>query len=205
MKHVLPSLERLIRTTFHIIGPADLELYQKGHPVAEDFPVFVKQPSGPYGLLAPSTEADGRLRIMDVRTIQAEESFLNISSAFCSCSLAIVLQDGEPAGYVAASDVIEAVVAAHRHLEAYFSTTLEALNPDVAITLIDDEGRVAGWTTGAEHIFSIQKNEIIGKPASDFFPVDRLQSLKTLETGESVQKNSIGPGRTCSFSLTRPP
>lgn len=193
MKHVLPSLERLIRTTFHIIGPADLELYQKGHPVAEDFPVFVKQPSGPYGLLAPSTEADGRLRIMDVRTIQAEESFLNISSAFCSCSLAIVLQDGEPAGYVAASDVIEAVVAAHRHLEAYFSTTLEALNPDVAITLIDDEGRVAGWTTGAEHIFSIQKNEIIGKPASDFFSVDRLQSLKTLETGESVQKKLHRP------------
>jgi len=193
MKHVLPSLDRFIRTKFHIIQPADLELYRKDHGCSDEFPVFLKQPSGQYGWLTRSSETDGRLQVIAVRTIHANDSFTDISSAFPSCSLAIVLRDGEPAGYVVASDVIEASIEAHRHLEAYFSTTLEALNPDVAITLINDEGHVAGWTTGAEHIFSIPKNEIIGKPASDFFPVDRLQSLKTLETGESVQKKLHRP------------
>ncbi len=172
MKHVLPSLERLIRTTFHIIGPADLELYQKGHPVAEDFPVFVKQPSGPYGLLAPSTEADGKLRIMDVRTIQAEESFLNISSAFSSCSLAIVLQDGEPRRVMSrpamSSRLSSQPIGIWRLIFRPPWKRLTRTSPSRSLTM---KAAWLGWTTGAEHIFSIQKNEIIGKPASDFFPL----------------------------------
>ncbi|MDR9854022.1 sigma 54-interacting transcriptional regulator [Paenibacillus sp. VCA1] len=193
MKHVLPSPERLIRTNYRIVLPADLELLRNGPEMTEDGPVFLELQAGRYGLVTGPAEAGGELHIAVVRTVHAEDSLPGISTAFASCPFAIVLQDGKPAGYIAARDVIEAAVQAHRHLEAYFSATLEALNPDVAITIIDEDGRVAGWTTGAEHMFSIQKNEIIGKPASDFFPVDRLQSLKTLETGESVQKKLHRP------------
>ncbi|MEC0242850.1 sigma 54-interacting transcriptional regulator [Paenibacillus dokdonensis] len=196
MKHLLPSLERLIRTDYKIVDLSDLASLQDSHEIVHDFPVFLRDDSGQYGLLNKPSTTDNPSNLpnmINVQTVDAEDSLNFISSAFASCSLAIVLHDGQPVGYVAAPDIIEATVQAHRYIDAYFSTTLKTLNPDVAITLINEEGHVAVWTSGAEHIFSIQKDEIIGKPASDFFQVDRLQSLKTLETGESVHKMQHRP------------
>ncbi|MDR0270512.1 sigma 54-interacting transcriptional regulator [Paenibacillus sp.] len=197
MKHLLPSLEHLMRTDYRIVNPAELETIQEDDEFDEftgDNPVFLYHDSGQYQLLTRFSEnRDRPVVLLDAQTVNADDSITGISSAFAFCPLAIVLRNGVPIGYVAAQDMIEAATLAHGHLEAYFSTTLETLNPDVAITLINEEGHVAVWTSGAEHIFSIQKNEIIGKPASDFFPVDRLQSLKTLETGESVHKMQHRP------------
>ncbi|MFU1793927.1 sigma-54 interaction domain-containing protein [Paenibacillus azoreducens] len=194
MKHLLPSLVHLIRTDHRIITTAELKTNQEAVEFAGDNPVFLRHDSGHYQLITHISEnSDHAADLLDVQTVNADDSIAGISSAFATCPLVVVLQNGEPTGYLAARDVIEAAALAHRYLEAYFTTTLEALNPDVAITLINEEGHVAVWTSGAEHIFSIRKNEIIGKPASDFFPVDRLQSLKTLETGESVHKMQHRP------------
>ncbi|MWV42160.1 PAS domain S-box protein [Paenibacillus sp. HJL G12] len=196
MKHVLPRLENLIRTDYRIIDRADLEALQDRRSPAEDFPIFFEKDACRYGLLLRSSDVTKPLdssHMPDVQTVQAEDPLTGIASAFPSCSLALVFRNGKPLGYVTAQDIIAATVQAHMYLEAYFSTALEALNPDVAITLINEEGHVAFWTSGAEHIFSIQKDEIIGKPASDFFAVDRLQSLKTLETGESVHRMQHRP------------
>lgn len=194
MKHLLPSLEHLMRTDYRIIDQADLAALQAYRSDKVNDPVFIAQETGQYGLLLQSAAMNGGdLHIIDVQTVQADEPLSGIASAFPFSSLALVVKDGHPAGYITAPDMIEASVQAHRYLEAYFSTALEALNPDVAMTLINEEGHVAVWTSGAEHIFSIQKNEIIGKPASDFFAVDRLQSLKTLQTGESVHRMQHRP------------
>lgn len=194
MKHLLPSLEHLMRTDYRIIDQADLAALQAYRSDKENDPVFIAKETGQYGLLLQSTAISGDdPLIIDVQTVQADEPLSGIASAFPFCSLALVVKDGHPAGYITAPDMIEASVQAHRYLEAYFTTALEALNPDVAMTLINEEGHVAVWTSGAEHIFSIQKNEIIGKPASDFFAVDRLQSLKTLQTGESVHRMQHRP------------
>ncbi|MED5018796.1 sigma 54-interacting transcriptional regulator [Paenibacillus chibensis] len=194
MKHLLPSLEHLMRTDYRIIDQADLAALQAYPSDKVNDPVFIAKETGQYGLLLQSAAMNGGdLHIIDVQTVQADEPLSGIASAFPFSSLALVVKDGHPAGYITAPDMIEASVQAHRYLEAYFSTALEALNPDVAMTLINEEGHVAVWTSGAEHIFSIQKNEIIGKPASDFFAVDRLQSLKTLQTGESVHRMQHRP------------
>ncbi|MCJ8014236.1 sigma 54-interacting transcriptional regulator [Paenibacillus sp. KQZ6P-2] len=196
MKHLLPSLKSLIRTDYRIINQADLAALQDSYGLAEEFPVFLKNEAGYYSLLNRSSDVNDSLNsshMMEVRTVNVEDSLTDIAPVFGSCSLVLAMKNSQPVGYVSAHDIIESTVQAHRYLEAYFSTTLEALNPDVAITLINEEGHVAVWTSGAEHIFSIQRHEIIGKPASDFFAVDRLQSLKTLETGESVHRMQHRP------------
>lgn len=196
MKHRLPSVEQLIRTDCIIMDLTDPAAIRDALVTADCAPVFVRDESGKYGLLPPSA-ADTVRNVQDilihVETINADEPLTKASAAFTCCSLAIVQENGKAVGYLSAQDMMDAVVQAHRVLEAYFATTLDTLDPDVAITLIDEEGRVAVWTSGAEHIFSIPRDDIIGKPASDFFPVDRLQSLRTLETGQPAHKMQHRP------------
>lgn len=103
----------------------------------------------------------------------------------------LVQDDGPLLGYIAVSDVLQEMMHAHRLMEAYFETTLETAGS--ALTLINEEAKVTYWTSGAEHVFSINKKDIIGKPAADFFPPDRLQSLKTLYTGETVYRKQHQP------------
>ncbi|MGF9697481.1 sigma-54 interaction domain-containing protein [Paenibacillus sp. MABNR03] len=103
----------------------------------------------------------------------------------------LVQDEGLPMGYISLNDVLQQMLHAHRLIEAYFETTLETAG--TALTLINEEAKVAYWTSGAEHVFSINKKDIIGQPAANFFPPDRLQSLKTLYTGETVYRKQHQP------------
>jgi PAS domain S-box-containing protein len=105
----------------------------------------------------------------------------------------ILVEDetGKPFGYLSRSDVLQAVFQSYQHLEAYFETMIQTM--DASISVIDETGRVVVWTEGAEQIFSIKAAEIIGKPITDFFPVNMLQTLKTLKTGESVYRRQHQP------------
>ncbi|MGM1048677.1 MAG: sigma-54 interaction domain-containing protein [Bacillota bacterium] len=195
MKHVLPSLECLIRTDYSMIHLSNLSELEGAQHEVVGVPIFLENGQGRYGLLQLETVSKllDQPCVMDVAVVNIDDSLQSITQAFRVAPLAIVERNGTPVGYISSSDVIEATLQAFRHLEAYFSSTLETLNPDVAITLINEEGHVAVWTSGAEHIFSIRRDEIIGKPASDFFQVDRLQSLRTLKTGESAHKMQHRP------------
>ncbi|MFJ7935305.1 sigma-54 interaction domain-containing protein [Sporosarcina sp. NPDC096371] len=68
--------------------------------------------------------------------------------------------------------------------QAYLHTVLQTI--DESCTVIDDDTNVLYWTKGAEKIFSVQENEIIGKPITNFFSAERLEILNTLKNGTSV-------------------
>ncbi|MBD8838605.1 MULTISPECIES: sigma-54-dependent Fis family transcriptional regulator [unclassified Paenibacillus] len=124
-------------------------------------------------------------------TIPSSTSLIDAFCLFDTSSYLFIQDDGPLLGYIAVSDVLHAMMHAHRLIEAYFETTLETAGS--ALTLINEDAKVAYWTTGAEHVFSISKKDIIGQPAADFFPPDRLQSLKTLYTGETVYRKQHQP------------
>lgn len=124
-------------------------------------------------------------------TIPSSTSLVDAFCLFDTSSYLFIQDDGPLLGYIAVSDVLYAMMHAHRLIEAYFETTLETAGS--ALTLINEDAKVAYWTTGAEHVFSISKKDIIGQPAADFFPPDRLQSLKTLYTGETVYRKQHQP------------
>ncbi|MGD8191494.1 sigma-54 interaction domain-containing protein [Brevibacillus ginsengisoli] len=100
-------------------------------------------------------------------------------------------EHGETVGYVSQHEALPAVFRAYEYLEAYFETMIKTM--DASISVIDESGNVVVWTEGAEQIFSIKANEIIGKPITDFFPMDMLQTIKTLKTGESVYRRQHQP------------
>lgn len=129
--------------------------------------------------------------VLPTPCIPSSTSLVDAISLFDTSSYLFVQDEGPVLGYIVVSDVLHAMMHAHRLIEAYFETTLETAGS--ALTLINEDAKVAYWTTGAEHVFSISKNDIIGQPAADFFPPDRLQSLKTLYTGETVYRKQHQP------------
>ena len=68
--------------------------------------------------------------------------------------------------------------------QAYLRTILNTI--DESCTVIDHDTNVLYWTKGAEKIFSVKENEIIGKPITDFFNPERLEILNTLNNGTSL-------------------
>lgn len=128
---------------------------------------------------------------LPVPVIPSSASWAEVIACFNESPYLLIQDEGPPQGYIAAADVLQHMLQAHRLLEAYLETTLETAGS--ALTLIDEEAKVAYWTSGAEHVFSIRKEDIVGQPAADFFPPDRLQSLKTLYTGETVYRKQHQP------------
>ncbi|WP_152395592.1 sigma-54 interaction domain-containing protein [Paenibacillus guangzhouensis] len=198
MKHHLPCLESLIHTSFICIS-ADHSESQPIQPIAQQDggPVFMQAGSQYYYVAASHELRDGALEPSFVKLpVEALPVNMPLEEAItrfnCSAYLLVESED-QVIGYVSAAEVLQSVMRSYRILDAYYQTTLATIDPDMAITLINEAQEVAVWTAGAEQIFSIQSQEIIGKPATSFFPVDRLQSLKTLQTGESVYKMQHQP------------
>lgn len=140
---------------------------------AGSLPLFALWPSAiavPAGL--PVAEAAERL---------AERAYLLVTDE----------QTGEPLGVVGREGVFSALLAAFKLQEAYFRTVLRTT--DASITAINDTGRTVIWTAGAERIFSVPAQHIIGQPIQSFFPRDSIQSLQTLATGEAVHRRQHEP------------
>ncbi|WP_433751403.1 sigma-54 interaction domain-containing protein [Paenibacillus amylolyticus] len=196
MRHLLPELNALLRTDMCILDEA---LYDE-HPfqsipselhIGADKPVFMRCNTEYTWLYSQPnrTVPYGRL---PVPVVSALIELADVIPLFATSPLLLIKNDqGEYEGYISVSDVMHALMQAHRLIEAYFETTLETAGS--ALTLINEDAKVAYWTTGAEHVFSISKKDIIGQPAADFFPPDRLQSLKTLYTGETVYRKQHQP------------
>ncbi|MFY0544148.1 sigma-54 interaction domain-containing protein [Brevibacillus sp. H7] len=103
----------------------------------------------------------------------------------------VVNESGQPEGFLDQGSVLQAVFESYEVLEAYFDTMIKTM--DASISIIDEQSRVVVWTEGAERIFSIKAKDIIGHPITDFFPVDMLETLKTLKTGLSLHRHQHQP------------
>jgi PAS domain S-box-containing protein len=59
------------------------------------------------------------------------------------------------------------------------------LMPD-AVTVVDADGRVVHWNRAAEQVYGIARNDIVGRPVSEFFPRESVMLLQVLQTGLPV-------------------
>ena len=90
-------------------------------------------------------------------------------------------------GYVNTEVISKNLLNQYEQIQAYLNTILETI--DESCTVIDRDANVVFWTKGAEKIFSVKEQEIIGKPITDFFSTEQLEILNTLKTGSSVYHN----------------
>jgi len=106
-------------------------------------------------------------------------------------AVVIIDQEHQPITCITAWDLIDVLHQSYQQLLAFYETVIKTA--DISITVIDTKERVRTWTKGSEAIFSIKKQEILGKPITRFFDRNQLEILKTLHNGKSIQGQTHQP------------
>lgn len=96
----------------------------------------------------------------------------------------ILTEEQEVKGYLDPVIFAKSLYESYQYLQSYISTILETI--DESCTVIDKDENVVAWTKGAEKIFSVNRDKILGKPITDFFHPERLKILNTLKNGTAV-------------------
>lgn len=97
--------------------------------------------------------------------------------------LPVINDNGEVVGLLTARDVCNGFSFKLEMLGEHMYAVLE--NIAEAIQVIDCDGRVSFWNSGAEKMFGITAKEIIGRKLADYFPDDLL--LKVISNMQSYQ------------------
>lgn len=82
--------------------------------------------------------------------------------------------------------LIHALIGENNRISSYLSVLLETVND--AVTAVDHEGRVIFWNAEAERVYSIKKDEIIGRKIGDHFEKDAIMLHKILDEGRIVRQ-----------------
>lgn len=117
--------------------------------------------------------------------IYEDDSFTALIDAF-SHELAVVImnENEEPTYCITTQQMIPLLYKYYNELQAFYNTVIQT--SDSSVTVIDDKECVRTWTDGAEKIFSVKHNEIIGQPITRFFDYKDLEILQSLHSGKSI-------------------
>lgn len=197
MKHKIPAIEKLMNRSFFMAKDATMAIKQleKLHQSpsltsqSEGNVLFFKQQQNMYCYSV--TQWQPTQVPQKTYSVQINQSLENILPLFHKCPYILVEDGAAPVGYLDAAELLNALHRTHSYLDAYFEAMIETM--EASVTMIDEDEKTIVWSRGAEHIFSIPAQKIIGQSISDFFPIDMLQTLKTLKTGESVLRKQHQP------------
>ncbi|MGG4444147.1 sigma-54 interaction domain-containing protein [Brevibacillus fortis] len=193
LNHKLPALTELIQTNMRIFN--DLELLPP--QLEENIPVFAQRQTSWH--VADSSLFTASLTIDCTQAPWEPAAVMTLDSTFADAIhllathnyLLIEKQPGVPVGYLHRGAVIQAIFSSYEILEAYFETMIKTM--DASISVIDEKARVMVWTEGAERIFSLKAKETMGRPITDFFPLEMLETLKSLQSGQSLYRHQHQP------------
>ncbi|MED1797949.1 sigma-54 interaction domain-containing protein [Brevibacillus porteri] len=193
LNHKLPALTELIQTNLRIFNAQELLPPQ----LDETIPVFVQRQATWY--VANSSHLTVNLTIDCTQAPWEPAAVTTLDSTLADAIhllathnyLLIEKQPGVPIGYLHRGAVIQAIFSSYEILEAYFETMIKTM--DASISVIDEKARVMVWTEGAERIFSLKAKETIGRPITEFFPLEMLETLKSLQSGQSLYRHQHQP------------
>lgn len=127
-----------------------------------------------------------------MKNVNMDDSLETLIHSFCKSDSVLILDKrDQPVGFVTAPEIVQILYTLYRQLEAFYSTVVQTT--DSSVTVIDKEERVQTWTQGAEKIFSIKRNEILGRKITDFFDSDKLEILESLHHGRSITHHQHQP------------
>jgi transcriptional regulator with PAS, ATPase and Fis domain len=119
------------------------------------------------------------------KVIYEDDSFSTLIEAFTHHSIVVILDKNRtPIGCITATQIISFFHNSYNQLKAFYETVIQTT--DSSVTVIDNNERVCTWTDGAEKIFSVDYQDIIGRPITDFFDYENLEILQSLYQGKSI-------------------
>lgn len=119
------------------------------------------------------------------KTVDENESFSTLLEAFSHHSAVVILDSNKkPVGCITAYRMIRFLYNYYNQLKAFYKTIIQT--SDASVTVIDANENVCTWTEGAEKIFSVTRQDIMGQPITDFFDYKKLEILQSLYKGKSI-------------------
>lgn len=119
------------------------------------------------------------------KTVDENEPFSTLIEAFSHHSALVILDSNKkPVGCITASRMIHFLYNYYNQLKAFYKTIIQT--SDASVTVIDANENVCTWTEGAEKIFSVTRQDIMGQPITDFFDYKKLEILQSLYKGKSI-------------------
>lgn len=195
MEHILPPLEGLINKEFYLIlTKSDIDLIN----FTESKMVFYQSSDQFYSLQSHHFQSMVNLQIPIesmpwnlAKVVNLDTDWYHLyEQTDTSCQL-LIKKDDQYIGYVNSSTLAYTAIKTYTYLKTYFDTILATT--ESSITVINQKKNTVVWTSGAERIFSIEKETILGKPINDFFKESFLEITKTLETGDSICRRQHQP------------
>ncbi|CAM4022589.1 sigma-54 interaction domain-containing protein [Mesobacillus zeae] len=117
--------------------------------------------------------------------LKEDHSFEMLIGEFKKFSTVVVLnQKNEPVGVLTCQQMLYFLYCLYQQLTAFYQTVL--LTTDASVTVVDRDERVLSWTKGAEKIFSVKHEDIIGMPITTFFNRNNLEILQSLKKGKNL-------------------
>src|SRR5690625_2186550 len=181
MMLVMESLQDVMKKDFQIIREQknESELIQFIQ-ASSDEAVFIKDDDAYFHI---SVAENDRL-VYERCGVIDESSDLEKVVAVASKRLYVLMtRDQEPVGYLDHVGFFQYMYDRYKDLRAFIKTILETT--DESVTVVDQDERVVAWTKGAEKLFSLRQEDVLGQPITGFFKDHHLEILNTLK-GTSV-------------------
>ncbi|MEH7512630.1 sigma 54-interacting transcriptional regulator [Gottfriedia acidiceleris] len=189
MKHLLPRMEDLLQTNFSLHSDMD---------VNNEAAYIFKQHHSEVWMLTINEYLHFKSKNITEfywkkAGVSNENDVIQDVIQEVQTSEVVVITDGEGKikGYINSAVLVSKVFESYQYLEAYFRTMIDTM--DGSVSIVDEVGKTVVWTHGAERIFSIPKEEIIGNKMEEFFPKDMLLNKVTMETGQSFRHKHHKP------------
>ncbi len=99
--------------------------------------------------------------------------------------LALVNKHDECVGWIPFVTLTNAIHGLWQTTTHFYETLLEAV--DDAVTVIDQKGHIISWNSSAEALYERPKEQVLGRPITDFFKREALMLMTTLHHGTSVK------------------
>ncbi|MED3737557.1 sigma 54-interacting transcriptional regulator [Virgibacillus pantothenticus] len=182
----LPTTETFVSTNFMLVD--NLIVEEKKIPLhalsKQNEKIFYRKGMSYYQLVFSKHQTNfDLLPCKVIKNGSTVESIVQYLQEY-SCLVVLKGNSNEMIGYIHVTAFIPQLLTNFRELQAYISTILDTV--DESCTVINQSKRVIAWTKGAEQLFSVNKEKIIGQSITDFFSRERLEILNTLEKGTSV-------------------
>ncbi|SFG63506.1 sigma-54 interaction domain-containing protein [Sporolactobacillus nakayamae] len=196
MNHLLPDFNDLLHTDF--VVTTEERWNESAHSQRFSVVIVQQQPSQflvlshrNYSMAQKYCIPINELTEFRAYCIHSDDTWTTLEEKIKCCDYVVVMRDGAVIGYFKTSELASRVLQAYTYLKAYYDTILETT--DSTISVIDKNMDTVVWTSGAERLYSIKKEEILGKPMTQFFPENRLDNLKILNTGKQFYHKQHQP------------
>src|SRR5690625_1697340 len=178
MVFLLKPPEKFIQTDFTLISePLSRPQLINKIQTASNHEIFFEKDLNLFHL--QYLEDDDKLNYQLCGYINKESNIKDIVAVAKKNVYVMMYDDDEVIGYTTLHDLLQNIYENYQHLQAFIDTILETT--DESFTVVDEDKTVVAWTKGAEQLFSVKQEEIIGKPITGFFKDHHLEILNTLE------------------------